>query len=561
MLGSEYSKINTLFVVTRLIACAISLASVVSADDAPKIDRIFPAGLQRGATVEVKLTGKPGDGELKVWTDAGQLAFKFSEKNDTATVTAADEVRPGIHWLRFFNEHGATDLKPFLVGVAHEAAEVEPNNKASEAQAIELPTVTINGVLEKANDVDTYGVTLKAGTTFVASMQAHRDLGSPMDAVLRLLGPNGAVVAHNDDDHEFDPQIVFEVPTDGTYFVRTFAFPATPNSTIGLAGSPDYIYRLTLTSEAFIDHTVPAVVDASANSEVALKGWNLPDSQSPLAVPAFQQSAFALTGDFANVVEVSACGCLSVEEGDVLAQPLELPIAVTGCISEADQTDEFSFHGTKGQKMTIEVASRAMFSPLDPVLTIVDGDGKQLKQADDRSREDLDAEASVTLKADGSHKIRVTDRYSHGGERFVYVLKCVETQADFSTAAKANAFAFTEDEPLEIPIDVSRRNGFMEAIEFTVEGLPDGVIAELVESAKDGDSAKKVTLKLTRSETASAFSGPIRIIGRAKDSGLQHVVAAPIEKLTAQTEHLWLTVPEVKPTAEEPSAEEADVVE
>ena len=53
----------------------------------------------------------------------------------------------------------------------------------------------------------------------------------------------------------FDPRIVFTAPEDGTYYVRTFAFPADPNSTIQFAGAASYIYRLTLTTGPFVDHS------------------------------------------------------------------------------------------------------------------------------------------------------------------------------------------------------------------------------------------------------------------------------------------------------------------
>ncbi|APZ92649.1 PPC domain-containing protein [Fuerstiella marisgermanici] len=546
-----------------LVIASLTLASPSSAAEQPTIDRFFPPGAQRGTSVDVKLTGKPGDGELKVWSDAGQLTFEFSEKKDSAKVTVPDDATPGIHWLRFYNETGASELRPFFVGVASEVAEVEPNNEVGAAQAIEQATAVVNGVLAKSGDVDTYSLNLKAGTTLVASMQANRDLGSPMDGVLRILGPNGAVVAHNDDDHGFDPQLAFEVPADGTYFVRTFAFPATPNSTIRLAGGATYVYRLTLTTEAFVDYTVPAMVDASATSEVALHGWNLPNNSPPLVVPIFQTRAVTLTGDFANVVQLSASGSPSIVEEAAQKEPLKLPVAVTGIISEPGQTDQYSFEGKKGQKLTIAVASRALHSPLDPVLSIKDAKGSELKQVDDRSREDLDAEASVTLKTDGTHTITVTDRFSHGGSRFFYVLTCAETKPGFTAKAKATAFTFADDKPVEIPIDVARQNGLSEEIEFTAEGLPDGVTAEPAVSTKDGDAAKKVTLKLVRASEAKAFSGTFRIVGRSKDSKIETSVVAPVAKLTAEAEHLWLTVPkgpepkEPEPAEAEPAAEES----
>ena len=57
-----------------------------------------------------------------------------------------------------------------------------------------------------------------------------------------------------------DPQIVFAVPKDGTYLVRTFGFPAVPDAAIRFTGSDVCIYRLTLTTGGFVDHAYPLAV-------------------------------------------------------------------------------------------------------------------------------------------------------------------------------------------------------------------------------------------------------------------------------------------------------------
>ena len=49
-----------------------------------------------------------------------------------------------------------------------------------------------------------------------------------MDAVLQVVSAKGFVLAQNNDAVGRDPRIVFEAPTTGTYIVRLFAFPSTP---------------------------------------------------------------------------------------------------------------------------------------------------------------------------------------------------------------------------------------------------------------------------------------------------------------------------------------------
>ncbi len=527
--------------VSRVLIAGVLACSLGVAAEPPKIERLFPPGGQRGTVVESKVIGKPGDGPVQVWSDQAQISFAFSEKQDTVTVTVPDDATAGLHWLRFHNEHGATDLTPFIVGLISEVAETEPNNNPGEAQVIELPHVTVNGVLEKTGEVDTFAVSLTAGQTLVVSMLANRDLGSPMDGVLQLLNSAGTVVSQNDDDHGFDPQLVFNVPTDGTYYVRTFAFPATPNSTIKLAGAATYVYRLTMTTGPVIDHTVPAVVNPGNGAEVAAHGWNLAEGQQTFQLPAFQRTSFVLSDGLTLPASVFAVDHLSTAETSD-PQQLQIPSSVTGIIGTAAETDTHQFAAKKGQKLTFQVHARSMYSPLDPVLKVTAEDGKVLKEADDVSRADLDSEAQVTIPADGVYTVTVTDRFDAGGARFFYVLTCTETKLIFKPTLKSNAFVLTVDKPLEVPVVIARDKGFAERIAVRIEGLPEGVACEPMHSEKDGNSAKEVTLKITRGEAAQAFSGPITIVCNPEESEQTLTAASPIQNSTATTSSIWLTV-------------------
>ncbi|MEQ9411152.1 MAG: PPC domain-containing protein [Fuerstiella sp.] len=535
---------------SAMLACCL-LVDASMAAEAPKIERLFPPGLQRGTTTTVKLVGKAGDGPLRVWSDSDQLSLQISEKQDTAELTAAADMAPGLHWLRFYNDHGATELLPCFVGLIPEAEAAEPHNDVSTAQPVELPSVTVNGVLEKSEDVDLFAVSLTAGQTLVASVQAGRELGSPMDAVLQVLDPAGTVVAFNDDDHGFDPQIVYTAPRDGSYFIRIFAFPATPNSTIRMAGGATYVYRLTLTTEAFIDHVRPAMVDPTKESNVAVHGWNLSDEQRQLTIPGFTTDFTSIGDGFANAHQLKSCHHPSLVESSEQPQTLPVPATVSGCISAAGETDSFTIAGTKGLKLTIEVAGRSLSSVLDPVVAVLDESGKVLKEADDRSRGDLDTDLAVTLKADGLHTITVTDRYGSGGERYFYALTCRETVVDFALTVKSNSFVLPTDKPLEIPVAVSRNNGFADAISVSMTGLPAGVTAAVVQSAKDGDTSKSVTLKIERGQFSEGFSGLIAISGRVRESESVTLATAPVPNTSTPTTQIWLTIPKVSEEAAE----------
>ena len=46
--------------------------------------------------------------------------------------------------------------------------------------------------------------------------------------------------------------MTFQAPDDGTYVVRLFAFPSVPDASVRFAGGERFIYRLTLTTGAFV---------------------------------------------------------------------------------------------------------------------------------------------------------------------------------------------------------------------------------------------------------------------------------------------------------------------
>lgn len=524
--------------VTGLIS--VFLLSVAVGGERPTISRISPPGGQLGTTVDAKLIGKVGDGQLKFWSRAGQLQIvSDKEKPADVSIRIPADATPGIHWVRIHNEYGTSEMLPLVVGLVPEFVESESNNRLPDAQVIDGSSATINGVLEQSADVDVFAVPLKANQTLVASVLANRILGSPMDAVLQVLSPSGVVVAQIDDDHALDPQIAFTASKAGTYFVRIFAFPAAPNSTIRLASAATYVYRLTLTTEGFVDFAIPAVVDGTSETQVTLHGWNLPGNRRKILVSPQRPESFLVTNQLAESLDVPRSAVLSLTD-DYMDADLEFPCSVSGQISEAKQTDAFCFAGSKGQKLTFAVQARGLYSLLDPVVRIRKESGSLVKEADDISRQNLDCQVNVTLPADGRYTVEVTDRYDSGGERHFYVLSCEQTSASVTASVAATSYTLNSDKPAEIPVSVNRLNSFSKQVNFSIQGLPDGVMTEDVVSEAKGDSAKTITLKINASVTAKPFSGLVSVVGRSGNSSIP--VTAKIPNSTQVVDSFWLTV-------------------
>jgi hypothetical protein len=549
--------------------CGLLAAAAYAAP--PQITHLYPAGGQRGTSVVVDLGGTVGDAPVEVWSDRPDIRATVDTARKQATLSIAADAVPGVRWLRFYNAQGASPLRPFVIGQHPEFQEQEPNNAPPSAQRIEAPVAVVNGVLASSGDVDVYAVALRAGQTLVASLQANQQLGSPMDAVLQVLCPEQFVRDQNDDDSGLDPQLFYTAAHDGLHYLRVFAFPAMPDATVRFAGGPNFVYRLTLTTGPFVHHALPLAVARSTPQPVKVVGWNLPaelQTLAPLLPPAASagegENPSASAGDANQDSPWAPWAQHAVLSHPQLALPLQLPllehpsiveadlndrqhpqairppVTVTGTIGTAGEVDVFAFPAAKGEVLLLEVESRALGYPLDPVLRIVGPDGKQLAEVDDAPRGSADVKHSFTVPADGTYRVEIADLYGNGGLRFAYRLTVRHPQPGFALQLTGDAFVVQADKPLEIAVAVERQS-LSEEIEIAILGLPEHIVCPSVRSLPGGESARSVKLQLMATRPA-AFSGPVQIVGRTRGTKrMQRFAQAPAGQYLPATHHLWLT--------------------
>ncbi len=525
---------------------------------APTLSHLFPAGGQRGTKVVVTCRGS-FSWPVKVW--APGLDVVPARESGKIEVSIPKDLAADRVWIRLYNAEGASAPAPFLIGNLKEIDEKEPNDRPKAAQAIDDPNVVVNGVLT-SGDVDCFAVPLKAGQTLVAAVDAYARLGSPIDAVLQV-SSEGVVVAENHDDVQLDPRLAFTAPKTGTYIVRLFAFPSAPGTDIRFAGAPNAVYRLTLTTGPFITHAVPLSVAQTNPGTVEVQGWNVPPN-TRLPVLSFggpkggehqecevlddlrnspdARLGFAFDPRFAGSARIRLAPHAVVAGLADPAVPLTPSTTVTGCLKMARQTDEYRIALKKGQQVVVSVEARTLDFPLDPVVKMADPDGTKIAEVDDTGTS-KDAALSHTAAKDGAYRLFVSDRYRHGGARYFYRLTVRLEEPDFELSCASDALVVTPGKPADLPIKVLRRST-VGPITVEAVGLPAGVTAAAVTSEPTGATAAAVTLKLTT--TGAAFSGPIRIVGKAsKPKALQRAARTPT-KLGASFETIWLTATEKK---------------
>lgn len=492
----------------------------------PTVTALYPAGAQRGTTVEVVATGTFERWPVQTWCDHPGIAVTPHKDRGKLTVTVAKEVPPGLYSLRLADEQGASALRPFFVGTLPEVADKEPNDDTRKPQVLAASAV-VNGKLGTRGDVDCFALAVKKGQTLVAALEANRVLGSPMDAIVQITTATGAVVAENHDHRGLDPQATYTAPADGTYVVRVYAFPAMPDSTIAFAGGDLYIYRLTLTTGPYLDHAYPLAVPRATPGKVTAVGWNLPADLRQLPVTA---SGAVYHDSFAGTASVRLEPHATATQAGDEPQPLALPATVSGVLTGPARWHRYRVEAKKGQAVRLQLDSHSLGFAVTGVLRVTDATGKVVQRVEEAARAAAvapDVALTFTPAQDGPHFLEVGDLFASSGPGHVYRLRCLTRQPDYQLTLAGDRFVVTPTKPLDVPVTIVRDN-FAGLIEVSIEGLPAGVTVTPV-TAKPAE--KTVTLRLTA--TAAAVSGSVRVVG---------AVAGSADLRRVATEHVWLTV-------------------
>jgi hypothetical protein len=201
--------------------------------------------------------------------DAGVEVSGWNLPLQEATLATADR-SPGIRKVAVGSGRWVSRPIPFAIDTLPECLETEPNNGERQAQSLTLPMI-VNGRIGDPDDRDLFRFKGRAGDKLAMEVLARR-LGSPLDSVLKLFGPDGKLVEANDDyigkwlgllTHYSDSFMCVTLPADGTYTLR-----------LGDAqhkGSAAHAYRLRVgpARPDFELRVVPSTINAPAGATVA----------------------------------------------------------------------------------------------------------------------------------------------------------------------------------------------------------------------------------------------------------------------------------------------------
>lgn len=528
--------------------CLALLGNTSEVSGQVQLDRFFPPAVGVGQSVVIQAEGKFPKWPIDVVVDRSDVSIKAEKDSGKLKIEVAADAAPGIAWVRVLDSTSASGLVPLLIEPTAPIEEVEPNQTLGEATVLEMPCSLV-GRLSKSGEVDTFRVSAKAERTLVVSMLGNQLLQSPMDAVLQLVDESGHVLRQVDDQRGLDPQLVYQPGQDADLYVRLFAFPETPNSTIGFAGAATFVYELRVTTDAFVDHVLPLTGQTQEYVGKSVGGWNLPadvqikqaESDHGYGRSVFLPSSLGWQWQCGNTNN----GHHHLESTDAV-EIEQLPCLFSGRIENAGDVDRMRIAVTKGEKYRAKVHARRSGMLLDSVLKVIDlTDGTELATNDDQTRGKYDAQVDFTAKKTEMIEIQISDLVGGFGMRHAYTVEVHSIQPSFGASVAADHFVVPGGGSLEIPVTISRSAGDVSKLRISVAGLPEGVACEPVVSEPKGDSAKAVKLKMTASDGIT-HQGKFQIVAVAlaeDDMPSGEPIKARYDLAgICELDDLWLTV-------------------
>ncbi len=451
-----------------------------------------PLGGQPGEQVEVTWLGDPGVATQTVTmpaADAGQqVVFASSETG----------ISPTGHVVR------VNDLA--------RALEAEPNNKPEEATAAVAPGA-FEGVIQEAGDVDFYTFSGTQGQRYNIRVWA-RDLGSPLDSVLRVLKPDGGQLEAADDTGGMDSAVRVELPADGDYLVQVYdhlrrggeafayrieATPIAPEFDLGLLDNDHVRVAVPQGNRAFV---MAGVTRREFDGPIAIDFPGLPEGVTfeTWPIPAGQTRAPVL---FSAAPDAPLAGALTQMTGRWDEEGRDVTGALKQNVKLVGYRNNTTFFGRDVDRMATAVTVPAPFtlSVDTPPVPVVHGGAMYLTVRAERA-EDFSApidlhvpwlpnkigagtaqikqgETSAQLRIEcyggasvGEHRILVVGRAR--GYELATPFVSFEVQEPWVNFNIAKAVT-EQGKPVEVEVTLNKRVDFEGDFEAVLHNLPNGV--------------------------------------------------------------------------------------
>jgi hypothetical protein len=514
------------------LAAALGAAAPAAAQ-VPNVGFVFPPGGQAGTNPALTLSGGNLQGATAVLVSGEGVKAQITKNTEGGSLpvqlTIDPKAVPGLRELRVVTPRGTSNAGRIWVGGYLEAGEAEPNNTLAAPQKLEKLPVTINGQVNGGEDVDSFTFQAGAGDTYVFDIVAAR-MASGLDPYLMLLDGRGKHLAYAQEGFDRDPRIIHRFETAGTYTLQV-------RDTM-YRGGGGFVYKLTLGKVPVITSYLPMGGPRGETVELKVEGANLGSMKTmSVAIPQQGESvtvgAETPMGPAVNPITLVATGLYEIPEYEPNDAPdrayslTEIPMAVSGRIDRAGDTDLYRIKPAADGNLSFEVHARRIGSRLDSFLRVMDAAGKDLSTNDDAAGKDSRIVLGVKANTEYVIEVRGMDR-RYGGDSFYRLEIAPPAAPDFQLSVTPDEINVGQSGSTVVTVNVQRIGGFGGPIALRVDGLPAGVsVSHAMVNA--GQNSAQFTLTAAPDAQPGAM-GLIRVVGKASVGGAEvERVAQPFE--------------------------------
>jgi hypothetical protein len=507
-----------------------------------RIESLAPPVVERGKTTRVVFTGHALGKALDAWTSLPSGAIRAvpvaSEPDRIVMdITATNDSPVGVCGLRLSTEDGLTNACLLLV---------DDLPLRSSATALELPAYVWGTFRE--GTVDKYRFTVAAGERVSFEVVANR-LGKDADPLVTIRDATGRLVAERDNDpglgfdsrfeHRFDAagsytvevrDARFKASEHHHYVLRAGRFPAgrvavpaaieagfTPEFTLPEVAGSSFTTAMPRTQlgphwinvKRPGDHGNAWVAMTPSQGPVTVADeWDEPrESGWSQAASGPASLAFLLSPGFRNPF-------LPLERHFTLgrwqATPAVVPGSLCGVLRKPGRTDAFKLHLQKGERIFIRGEARALGSPADLELAIIDRTGREQRRAGENARTREEANFDFTAPAAGDYALLVRDAVRDGGDAFAYRIAVRSTPFPPQLTAEVEGLTVPRGTWQPVPL-TAVRNGFTGPIRLHLIG---GTGLKLTPD-EIGEKETSVVCRLEADGSAPHGVQTVQIVGKA----------------------------------------------
>ncbi len=449
------------------------------------------------------------------------------------SVAVSPEVPPGIYEVRAKGRFGLSNPRAFLVTQSPVQFVETEHTKQEAAIDLSLQQVTVDRAYPQRRNY--YHVALAANDRFYVCAHARR-IDSRAVVALALLEPDGHEVARARAIGEFPAELIYTVPTAGTYTLLAYDFL--------YQGGEGFAFAL----QATVD---PSSVTTPPENELKRLGVTGGQSMSVAKrdAPVGGLKPLAADPTASGAQWLTATSIAKTTEANI---ERTIPFTESGRFPSKAPSVNFDFKANAGQVLWVEVNSAKLDQLTDPRVIVYkvnrDAAGKeslqQLVEQDDAATlgpvamklRMRDPYLQFTAPENATYRVLLADNATGArpNEALNFVLTVREAQPSFELLAYQ---PFPSKDPAQsknwatnlmrggtesIHVLVVRRDGFGDAIELRAEGLPAGVTCE---KAIVAASANDAMLVLRAAEDAADWVGDIKVIGRSLGTTPQEHIA------------------------------------